>query len=139
VTSREIPSEWLVDGFNVLQVGGLCRDEGKWWKGPARRLLVSEVEKLATVSGTITLVFDGPDPVEDKEAFPSEGIRVVFAPSADDWILANLRERGESAEVAVVTADRRLSGKCRGRGAQLESPAAFLARCRDAREASAPS
>lgn len=135
----DTPSEWLVDGFNVLQVGGLCRDEGKWWKGPARRLLVDEVEKLAALSRPITLVFDGPDPVTDKEASPAEGIRVVFAPSADDWILSKLKDRGATQAVGVVTADRRLAGKCRGRGAQLESPAAFLARCREAREGPVPS
>jgi hypothetical protein len=56
-------------------------------------------------------------------------VRSVFAPSADEWLLARIRER-DPAEVALVTADRRLAERARKRGVEVIAPAAFLARCR---------
>ena len=56
-------------------------------------------------------------------------VRSVFAPSADEWLLARIRER-DPAQVALVTADRRLAARARDRGVEVVAPAAFLARCR---------
>ena len=130
MTDRKHADEWLVDAFNVLQVAGLCREESSWWKAQSRRLLIQEAEGLSGSGSKLTLVFDGPHPVEADQAFPKPDLEVVFAPSADDWILAALKERVDPDRVTVVTADRRLAGKCRGRGARLETPAAFISRCR---------
>jgi uncharacterized protein YaiI (UPF0178 family) len=54
---------------------------------------------------------------------------VVFAPSADDWILRELREASDPTAIVVVTADRQVADRARHRGARVVSPRAFLERC----------
>ncbi len=119
--------EWLVDGFNVIQVGLLAgRERERWWGEARRTELVRRAEALDDPEARVLVVFDGPSPA------PTEAGRrahVVFAPSADDWLLARLREASHPERVRVVTADRRLAARARRRGAQVVSPAAFLARC----------
>jgi rRNA-processing protein FCF1 len=53
----------------------------------------------------------------------------VFAPSADDWLLARVREEDDPTRVVVVTADRKVAGRARQRGARVVSPRDFLERC----------
>ena len=57
-------------------------------------------------------------------------VRRFFAPSADDWLVAQVRASPAPDCLAVVTADRAVAGRARHRGAQVVSPRAFLARCR---------
>ena len=119
--------EWLVDGFNVIQVGLLAGREREHWWGPARRCELRErAEQLDDPDAEVLLVFDGSDPG------PAEAgrTRTVFARSADDWILARLREAADPAAIRVVTADRRLAARARHRGAEVITPAAFLQRCK---------
>jgi rRNA-processing protein FCF1 len=54
---------------------------------------------------------------------------VVFAPSADDWLLQAVRDAEEPSALVVVTADRQLADRIRHRGARIVSPRTFLARC----------
>ncbi|MBW2236680.1 MAG: NYN domain-containing protein [Deltaproteobacteria bacterium] len=129
---------WLVDGFNVIQVGLLAGREREHWWGPARRSELREhAEQLDDPDAEVLLVFDGsePGPAETGRT------RTVFAPSADDWILARLRQAADPGilarlrqaadpgDIRVVTADRRLAARVRSRGAEVVSPAAFLQRC----------
>jgi hypothetical protein len=119
--------EWLVDGFNVIQVGLLAGREREHWWGPARRGELRErAEQLDDPDVEVLLIFDGSEPG------PAEAgrTRSVFAPSADDWILARLREAADPSAIRVVTADRRLAARARSRGAEIVSPAAFLQRCK---------
>ena len=71
---------------------------------------------------------DGARGAEDAEA--RGGPRVVFATSADEWMLAALRAASDPSRIAVVTADRRLADRARHCGARVVRPTEFAARCR---------
>ncbi len=88
---RSPPALWLVDGFNVLHAGVLRgRDRADWWKAPRRQQLLERVERFDDPAVRIDVVFDGPD---DTPGDSADGrVRSVFAASADDWLLARLRE-----------------------------------------------
>ena len=143
------PSLWLVDGFNVLHAGVLRgRDRAEWWTEPRREQLVALAERFDDAEAEIWIVFDGRGPEAPgkaakrprSEAKPSEGgplqdgpasrVRRFFAPSADDWLVAQVRASPAPGCLAVVTADRAVAGRARHRGAQVVSPRTFLARCR---------
>lgn len=121
------PRVWLVDGYNVLNVGLLAgRAREGWWTGPFRDELIGRVEAFEEEAAEIWVVFDGANPPNSERA---GRVRSVFAPSADEWLLARIRER-DPAQLALVTADRRLAARARHRGVEVVAPAAFLARCR---------
>lgn len=124
------PETWLVDGFNVLHaslLGG--RDREEWWTETHREEVLSLARSLTGSGGEIWVVFDGQRPGAEESAEAS-GVRQVFAPSADEWLLRRVRESPAPGRVAVVTSDRRLASRARHRGALVVSPAEFLARCR---------
>lgn len=125
----EEPAIWLVDGFNVLHAGLLRgRDRGRWWQGSERRRLVELAERFDDPAAQVWVVFDGGHP----EAAADEGgtrVEVVFAPSADDWLLARVRQTETPARAVVVTRDRQLADRARHRGARIATPREFLARC----------
>jgi len=53
-------------------------------------------------------------------------------PSADEWLVARVKQVDESAEaraVAVVTGDRKVADRARHRGAEIVGPRALLERC----------
>src|SRR2546425_8860570 len=121
------PRVWLVDGYNVLSVGLLAgRAREGWWTGPFREELLGRADEFEEAGAEIWVVFDGATPPDSGRAGRA---RSVFAPSADEWLLARIGER-DPAQVAVVTADRRLAARARHRGVEVVAPAAFLARCR---------
>lgn len=132
--TREAPepaaTRWLVDGFNVLHVGLLGgRDRSGWWREEGRARVLAHAARFAAADAEVWVVFDGPQPAGDPG---HEGrVRIVFAPSADDWLLREVRLAPEPARLVVVTADRKLGDRARHRGARVEPPAAFLARCAD--------
>jgi len=120
---------WLVDGFNVLHAGVLRgNDRRGWWREEMRARLLERVAAFEDGAAELWVVFDGHGPGADAE-IASLRPRVVFAPSADDWLLAAVREAADPASIVVVTADRQLADRARHRGAQVVSPRAFLARC----------
>jgi hypothetical protein len=124
------PSLWLVDGFNVLHAGVLRgRDRAQWWTEPRREQLVALAERFDDAEAEIWIVFDGSGS-EPPVPAPASRVRRFFAPSADDWLLAQVRASQAPACLAVVTADRAVAGRARHRGAQVVSPRAFLSRCR---------
>ncbi len=121
------PRVWLVDGYNVLNVGLLAgRAREVWWTRPYRDELLGRAEEFDEESAEIWVVFDGPKSPDSARA---GRVHSVFAPSADEWLLARIRER-DPAQLALVTADRRLAARARSRGVEVVAPAAFLARCR---------
>lgn len=118
---------WLVDGYNVLHAAVLGgRDRSQWWTGSRRRELLERVSGF-DADAEIWIVFDGPDDPGAAAELP--GLHCVFAVSADDWLVDRVRKADDPTEIAVVTADRKVAGRARGRGAQIISPKDFLARC----------
>jgi hypothetical protein len=122
------PRVWLVDGFNALHVGVLGgRERTDWWREAAREELLARIRGFDAGGAEIWVVFDGARPAPEGGDAPMP--HVVFAPSADDWLLARIRGAEEPAAIAVVTADRRLAARARHRGARVVTPGAFLSRC----------
>lgn len=127
--SGEQDVRWLVDGFNVLHAGVLRgNDRQGWWREEMRARLLARVTGFDDETAELWVVFDGSGPPAESE-LRSARPRVVFAPSADEWLLAEVREAEDPSSVVVVTADRQLADRARHRGAQVMSPRAFLARC----------
>jgi hypothetical protein len=123
------PSRWLVDGFNVLHAGVLHgRDRAQWWTAPRREQLVALAQRFDDAAAEIWIVFDGSYADEPAEAAAGR-VRQVFAPSADDWLLKQVRASDAPGCLAVVTADRAVADRARHRGAQVVAPRSFLARC----------
>jgi predicted RNA-binding protein with PIN domain len=121
------PTIWLVDGYNVLHatvLGG--KDRSQWWTGSRRRELLERVSGF-DADAEVWIVFDGPDDSGAEAELP--GPRCVFAASADDWLVDRVRKAEDPTAIAVVTADRQVAGRARGRGARIVSPKDFLARC----------
>jgi predicted RNA-binding protein with PIN domain len=127
------PSIWLLDGFNVLHAGLLGgRDRAEWWTETRRSELLERVGHFDDPRAEVWVVFDGPHPeaaAEDAVGLRAPAPRPVFAPSADEWLLARVRAAEDPGRVAVVTADRKLADRARHRGARVYSPRAFLDRC----------
>jgi hypothetical protein len=122
---------WLVDGFNLLHVGVLRgRAEGSWWGPEGRRLVLERAASFRGAAEAVVVVFDGPHPTEPGRP----PLQVVFAPSADDWLLARVREAADPGRLRVVTADRRLAARAQARGARVIAPAEFLGLCGPAEE-----
>jgi hypothetical protein len=123
------PRVWLIDGFNALHVAVLRgRERSVWWSRAARERLLARVRGFEDRAAEVWVVFDGPHPLPEEA--PGSGPRVVFARSADEWLLRRAGEAGAGA--AVVTADRRLAARARARGARVVSPGDFLSRCAEA-------
>jgi len=121
------PSVWLVDGYNVLHAGVLRgRDRARWWTEPRRRELLERVSGF-DAEAEVWVVFDGPG--DSNAALDPHGTHCVFAKSADAWLIERVRSAEDPAAIAVVTSDRQVAGRARGRGARVVSPRDFLSRC----------
>jgi predicted RNA-binding protein with PIN domain len=120
---------WLVDGFNVLHVGVLQgRDRRGWWKRERREELLERVKGFRAEhdGADVLVVFDGKHPPEPAH---EADVPVVFAPSADEWLVRAVRDAERAESIAVVTADRRLADRVRRRGASVVAPRSFISRC----------
>lgn len=123
------PVAWLIDGFNLLHAAVLRgRDRKDWWRADARERVVDLVRGLEAPGAEIIVVFDGRRPADEPER-PDASPQVVFAASADDWLLTAVRRAPEPSRVVVVTADRQLADRARHRGARILGPTAFRERC----------
>ena len=121
---------WLVDGYNVLCSGLLGRRErSRWWSEERRAELLRALEGFEDPEVEIWVVFDGEREPEPADVAAGR-VRTVFAPSADAWLVDEVKRRaGEDREVTVVTADRKLAGRSRHRGARVVAPRELLGRC----------
>lgn len=131
-TLRETtPTRWLVDGFNVLNVGLLRGAEREHFWGPDARARLLALADRFPDAARVVVVFDGgrPVPVDGGGGPGTGGATYLFAPDADAWLLRAVRDSDDPGRVAVVTADRRLADRARHRGAQVVSPARFLDAC----------
>ena len=149
-------SHWLVDGYNVLHAAllpGELRTQVRWWDEEGRKRLIRRVcsfdpdqrrrsdndisspeskadleEQTRPSTWTVWVVFDGDrDPPEDP-ALPAH-IRIVFAPSADDYLVSRSRRAEANESIYVVSSDKRVVGRCAHAGARIIKPVDFLARC----------
>ena len=132
-TTSKTPRIWLVDGYNTVCAGLLGgRDRVQWWSTQRRAELMERLagfEGLTDPSSEIWVVFDGASPAQDDET-GSRRIRSVFFPSADEWLVREVRDRAnDGGVVAVVTDDRRLANRARDRGALILTPQEFLRCC----------
>lgn len=117
---------WLVDGYNVLSVGLLAGSSREgWWRSDRRRALLERSATFDDPAARVWVVFDGPSPADARVG----RTRVVFAASADVWLLERVRQARDPGALTVVTADRRLAARLRRRGVAVVTPGAFLARC----------
>jgi predicted RNA-binding protein with PIN domain len=116
----------IIDGFNVLHAAVLIgRDRAGWWQPAAQRRLVERVEQLPLSYPTIWIVFDRrPSTSEVPEDVTSNDsrMRIVYAPSADDWIVHEVERLVPQHAITVVTADRPLRERVRRVGGSLLSP-----------------
>jgi len=126
------PELWLVDGFNVLHAGVLKgRDRAGWWKASVQLRLVERVALFEPADAELWVVFDAASPGSERCA-PGEAlarVHLVFAPSADDWLVRRVRQDEAPERLAVVSGDRQVTGRARHAGARIVSPRSFLARC----------
>jgi predicted RNA-binding protein with PIN domain len=134
---------WLVDGYNVLHCAPFRKQTGDpdappgdpranpkpFWSGSMRERLVAVAGGFPDRDAEIWLVFDGSRAPQTPVRGSAPRLIVEFAPSADDWIVRRVRDAQDPGEIAVVSGDRRLTGKTRHRGAAVVSPRHFLQHC----------
>lgn len=127
------PRIWLVDGFNLMHAAVLRgRDRRDWWRAEARERVLALVRRLdAPADAEVVVVFDGQRPADEPER-AEPGPQVVFAASADEWLIRAVRQAPDPGRIAVVTADRQLADRARHRGARVIGPRAFRERCETA-------
>jgi predicted RNA-binding protein with PIN domain len=130
--------EWLIDGYNVIHAGLLgAAGRREWWRAEHRARLEERCREFAERANEsaqpplIWLVFDGTRPGDENDATCAESPSIVFAPSADDWIVKRVRGYEDPQRLNVVTGDRQVADRCRHAGAQVVSPRAFLRRCEE--------
>lgn len=124
--SEPSPRLWLIDGYNAICTGLLGgRDRAGWWKAERRDELLERLERFDDPAAELWVVFDGADPGD-----PARGrVRAFFAPSADAWLIEQVKVRAGDQPVAVVTSDRQVADRARHRGARVVEPTALLGRC----------
>ena len=120
----------IIDGFNVLHAVVLVgRDRSGWWQPAAQRRLVERVEQLTLSYPAIWIVFDRrPSTSEVPEDVTSNDsrLRIVYAPSADEWIVHEVERLAPQHSVTVVTADRPLQERVRRVKGTVFSPSAVF-------------
>lgn len=134
----------LVDGFNVLHAAILRGRRGRdWWSAETREPLLERVSGWPEPADLVWVVFDGaesswavrltpkPDAGSESGARSGSGprVHVVFARSADDWIVRRARRAPDPTRLVVVSADREVTGRARSAGCEVLGPRAFVARC----------
>jgi len=130
VEMAEAPARlWLVDGYNTLSVGLLGgEDRSRWWSSACRERLLERSGQLREPGTEVWVIFDGGDPTGSRMT-AEDHPKTIFAPDADAWLAARVREVPNPERVRVVTADRRLAGRVRGVGVSVVSPSDFLRLC----------
>jgi predicted RNA-binding protein with PIN domain len=120
----------IIDGFNMLHAVVLIgRDRAGWWQPAAQRRLIERVEQFHLSYPSVWIVFDRrPSTSEVPEDVTSSDprIRIVYAPSADEWIVHEVERLVPQHAITVVTADRLLRERIRHVGGSLLSPRALF-------------
>jgi predicted RNA-binding protein with PIN domain len=121
---------WLIDGYNVVCASLLAgRDRAGWWRSEYRVELLERLGHFEDPTAELWVVFDGGSP----EATPAEvapsRVRTMYAPSADAWLIDQVKAHVATRPVTVVTGDRQVADRARHRGADVIGPRALLGRC----------
>lgn len=118
-------NERWVDGFNLMHRFADCVALLAEDPEAARRRFLGLLAPLVYASGERwTVVFDGPRAGRARAPGP---IEVVYAPSADAWLVAALEKHPRPARVTIVTDDEKDIGRrARALGATVLSGAALL-------------
>ncbi len=115
----------IIDGYNLIrQVPALLSIEGRGLEAGREALLDRLFLYKSGRRDEITVVFDGPG---DRGYFARGGIRVQFAPSADEAVVA-LAGPG----TLVVSSDLEVQAGARHRGARTQGAAEFWQQVRAA-------
>jgi predicted RNA-binding protein with PIN domain len=126
------PQRW-VDAFNVIHLIPEIVELLGEYPEEARERFLRMLLPLAASGGEIwTVVFDGPRGGRQLGPGP---IEVVFAPSADSWIVSHLRSHPQPSSVTVVSSDEKdICRSARQLGARVISSREFVASIRRRRE-----
>jgi predicted RNA-binding protein with PIN domain len=120
----------IIDGFNVLHAVVLAgRDRAGWWQPAVQRRLVERVERLDLSYPSVWVVFDrrpSTNGAPEEVTTNDPRLRVVYAPSADDWIVQEVERLAPRHSVTVVTSDRPLRERVRRAGGLPLSPRTLL-------------
>ncbi len=113
-------SERWVDGFNVMhKLPGMADLLAENHEEARERFLRLLAPRVFRSRERWTVVFDGQSSGRDQAPGP---IRVIFAPSADAWIRAQLDRHANPRIVTVVSSDEKdIGAHARGLGARVES------------------
>lgn len=156
--SRTGETHWLVDAYNVLHAAllpGDLRSQIRWWDREGRERLINRVcrfrpghdpepdahkkdpsegsnrtsdSRTESIMPTLWIVFDGDRAAPDEQDLPAH-IRIIFAPSADDYLVSRSRRATPDESIYVVSSDKRVAGRCAHAGATVIKPTDFLAQC----------
>ena len=126
---------YIIDGNNVMgQTPGWHRD-----RSGARRRLVEDLAEFARIKkARVTAVFDGEPDQDTPDSSAYRGVKVLYAErgsDADSRIERLVESSRDRRGITVVTSDRALSAKVRGRGASVVRSGEFRRRMQEAREA----
>ena len=113
----------LVDGYNVLLVGGRAAGAG------GRDQLLRDCARYhRQFNARVVVVFDAAEGAGTDQDTPLPGVLVQYAPDADAAILARLERSRSPGEWLVVTDDEGLGRAVRQLGADVRSGDWFLGR-----------
>jgi predicted RNA-binding protein with PIN domain len=117
---------FVVDGYNAAR-----RLFGREGAGATpeelREALLRRLRRFATRRRKVTVVFDGKNrPPGVPSRFTTAGVDVVFAPSADEAIVAMVRGAPDPGRLTVVSRDREVEGRSVQLGARSARVVDFL-------------
>lgn len=117
---------WYFDGYNVLHALLLGRERDvSWWHRAYQERVIAHVEAWLHVkeypATEVTVVFDSHRFLTDSERVQSLHLNVVYAPSADEW-LVDTCNAARQTNPCFVTADRSLGDRLKARGARVVRP-----------------
>jgi len=107
---------YLVDGYNVIKTTSFASLELEL----AREHLVAFCQAFRP--NEVIVVFDGPRPNRQRHG----NVLVVYAPSADRWLIDYVRKARSPRQITVVTEDRQIRGAVGAEGARVMSPREFV-------------
>ena len=126
----------LVDGYNVIMRHHIWRGIFKRNQDQARSALLSYCAEWKVRRGDIydfIVIFDGGPATRGNMMPHAPHVRALFTrggETADDHIIAMLRQGAYGGNHVVVSDDREVAGKARALGAEVVSVNAFCARLR---------
>ncbi|MCP4548269.1 MAG: NYN domain-containing protein [bacterium] len=125
--------ELWIDGFNVIhQLPDLVDLLASEPQEARRRFLRMLASPASRSSERWFVIFDGPRPGRD---FAPGPIEIVYAPSADAWIVEELRDHPNARLITVVSSDVKDIGRsARQLGAIVISAQDFIGRLRRRRK-----